>query len=785
MSKFDELKKTLGEEDATIFTRLDEQGWALEREPGGYSWHHYDLNELHGPCVDDEEIVRYARTINEQNAAATIRDDAPSTAAARHEASADEVDLRDDLFKLLSSLGAEPRMNVTSESGTADVVTRFAIYITWCLLDFGKLKVAVDEIDAIRREINPDAHAVIVTRSADENDLQQFQAYASSYRVEVAEWDESNPLFNLSSEDSAKADSAESFFHVESLFSGDAQTQPSPLLQQMHPSRLTRHPALLMRAGGLNEEHVEELKDAYLSGRHLPPLDVFYDGERYFVAEGNHRHEAASRAGVLVDVTIHEGVLRDARIFALGANVDHGLKLTNEDKRYKAVMMLADPDLFIESDSLLSKIAGGLTQQFLSEVRRHLAKLIPVLQAEVAPERGDATIATTLEIPVGLVRVVRNLLPSDYELLTKNILRDDGRRRGADGIIRSLPEKAETLEAEKAPLFPADGAASDESEAAPQNVTDDETAPAEADTQATEISVTDRRRIHLEHEPDTATRETAADVTDEAVSPEVADVSTSPEKTPSAPQDAEEVPTFEAQFSASMKTAGWVLKREGKRVFAHNERLQLMSPLRDRAQDAIDEAARMQDRHDEKEKAKARPSVEELLKGRDLRVTYILMGEMPGSVTVQVYVGEDIEDMLMEVHGLARLRPFPEPVQEMIAKQAAKHVRGKSSSKKQATSTKAPTASGGNGKQKAAPKVERIVTGIKEAKDIAALDKLIDHYKLNNLSEVNARFTEKDAKLIRNTLSAQRGRLSKAGRATNTTAKSSSSTKKKAATARR
>jgi len=66
----------------------------------------------------------------------------------------------------------------------------------------------------------------------------------------------------------------------------------------------------------------------------FPPLDVFFDGSEYFVADGFHRKLGAVRAKrSSVPCNVHEGTATDARIFGMTANDRNGLRMTRADKR--------------------------------------------------------------------------------------------------------------------------------------------------------------------------------------------------------------------------------------------------------------------------------------------------------------------------------------------------------------------------------------------------------------------------------------------------------------------
>ena len=95
---------------------------------------------------------------------------------------------------------------------------------------------------------------------------------------------------------------------------------------------------------GINEDTVSDYCDviAECNGEWaFPPLDVFYDGTEYFVADGFHRLLAAQRAKRgSIPCKIHKGTARDARIFGMTANDKHGLRLSRAERRANVEWLL-------------------------------------------------------------------------------------------------------------------------------------------------------------------------------------------------------------------------------------------------------------------------------------------------------------------------------------------------------------------------------------------------------------------------------------------------------------
>lgn len=95
----------------------------------------------------------------------------------------------------------------------------------------------------------------------------------------------------------------------------------------------------------LDQELIAEYAEAIREGAVFPPGDAFYDGSSYWLADGFHRwhgHDLASKA--TMDVIIHQGTQRDAVLFSVGVNAEHGKRRTNEDKRRAVMVLLRDPE---------------------------------------------------------------------------------------------------------------------------------------------------------------------------------------------------------------------------------------------------------------------------------------------------------------------------------------------------------------------------------------------------------------------------------------------------------
>lgn len=95
----------------------------------------------------------------------------------------------------------------------------------------------------------------------------------------------------------------------------------------------------------LSETIIQEYADAYEQGIELPPIDVYYNQETYWLADGFHRVKAAQQIGRnSITANVHPGGQRAAILHAVGANETHGLRRTNADRRQSVMLMLRDPE---------------------------------------------------------------------------------------------------------------------------------------------------------------------------------------------------------------------------------------------------------------------------------------------------------------------------------------------------------------------------------------------------------------------------------------------------------
>lgn len=129
-------------------------------------------------------------------------------------------------------------------------------------------------------------------------------------------------------------------------------------------------------------EYAEDMK----AGAQFPPVVVYHDGKEHWLADGFHRVLAARVAGLKeLEADVRMGTKRDALLHACGANSDHGMRRTNDDKRRAVLALLQDREWSKWSDReiarrcrvghpLVAEVRAGLTGSSSSDERTYTTK---------------------------------------------------------------------------------------------------------------------------------------------------------------------------------------------------------------------------------------------------------------------------------------------------------------------------------------------------------------------------------------------------------------------------
>lgn len=156
---------------------------------------------------------------------------------------------------------------------------------------------------------------------------------------------------------------------------------------KMKISEIKRDDSIQPRAT-IDEDTVRNYADRMIEGDAFPPVDIFFDGETYRLANGYHRVGAAEIAGLTeIECVVHEGNLREALWFGFGANAKNARQMSNADKHRVVEKILQDDEW---SNISQRKIAEhvGVSPEYVSRVKKEL------VDAGVTIDRSRVTVTT-------------------------------------------------------------------------------------------------------------------------------------------------------------------------------------------------------------------------------------------------------------------------------------------------------------------------------------------------------------------------------------------------------
>ena len=141
----------------------------------------------------------------------------------------------------------------------------------------------------------------------------------------------------------------------------------------------------------IDTELVGQYAEAMILGAVFPPMVVYFDGADYWLADGFHRYHAhAGCQYSLVDCDVRQGTQRDAILFSVGANAEHGWRRTNEDKRRAVMRLLNDAEWSGWNNSAIArqcKVDEGTVRRY----RPAPSSEVPKIGAPRTVSRGGTT----------------------------------------------------------------------------------------------------------------------------------------------------------------------------------------------------------------------------------------------------------------------------------------------------------------------------------------------------------------------------------------------------------
>jgi hypothetical protein len=184
---------------------------------------------------------------------------------------------------------------------------------------------------------------------------------------------------------------------------------------------------------------VQEYADAMRAGATFPPIVVFFDGQTYWNADGFHRVHATQAAGFpAILAEIHQGTQRDAVLYSVGANANHGLRRTQEDKRNAVKRLFSDDDWRKWSDNEIARRCG-VSVPFVGKLRKELSQQNPDL---FTGERKYTRNGQELSMKTGNIGNKESTINVNSEIECLDYSRPAGWREGwgavtysADGVM--------------------------------------------------------------------------------------------------------------------------------------------------------------------------------------------------------------------------------------------------------------------------------------------------------------------------------------------------------------
>lgn len=133
---------------------------------------------------------------------------------------------------------------------------------------------------------------------------------------------------------------------------------PAPVHMDVEISRIDTTGGTQMRCR-IDDATVIDYRDRILAGDDMPPIVVYRDGSKHWLADGFHRYRAMVSIGARsILCEVHVGDRTDAIIYAVGANKTNGLRRTNADKQMAIRAALSIERLAGLSNRALADLIG-------------------------------------------------------------------------------------------------------------------------------------------------------------------------------------------------------------------------------------------------------------------------------------------------------------------------------------------------------------------------------------------------------------------------------------------
>lgn len=145
-----------------------------------------------------------------------------------------------------------------------------------------------------------------------------------------------------------------------------------PNRQKIKLANIAADPDLQPRSG-MNRETIEDYAADMQRGDQFPAVVVFYDGKKYWLADGFHRYQATLAANAkTILCEVRKGGKREALLYSCGCNAAHGQRRSKGDKRLAVSKLLKDKEWNKWSDREIAKRCH-VSHTFVDNLRTSLA----------------------------------------------------------------------------------------------------------------------------------------------------------------------------------------------------------------------------------------------------------------------------------------------------------------------------------------------------------------------------------------------------------------------------
>lgn len=172
----------------------------------------------------------------------------------------------------------------------------------------------------------------------------------------------------------------------------------------------------------ISEETVTDYAEAMAAGDTFPPAVVYHDGVDYYLADGFHRLHAIKRLGkTSIQADVRTGTLRDAILYSLGANNNHGLRRSNADKRKCVQTLLDDFEWGEMSVAEMARICA-VSPQLVTAVKLEMEGGVKVSTVKTnAPKKTKPVkLSSVVEAPVEPINLEPERDEAVAELVAEN-----------------------------------------------------------------------------------------------------------------------------------------------------------------------------------------------------------------------------------------------------------------------------------------------------------------------------------------------------------------------------